>query len=97
MIETEVKILQMMKHDNIVQLFQIYEYSDKIFLVMELYTTINCRVSGGELFDEIMKRGTFQEKDAAMIVHKILNSISYMHGMGIVHRDLKVYIWFYVA
>ena len=46
-------------------------------------------VTGGELFDEIMGRGTFSEKDAACIVQKILLAIQYLHRMGIVHRDLK--------
>ena len=46
-------------------------------------------VTGGELFDEIMGRGTFVEKDAAAIVQKILLAIQYLHRMGIVHRDLK--------
>ena len=48
-----------------------------------------CRVTGGELFDEIMGRGNFVEKDAAVIVQKILFAIQYLHRMGIVHRDLK--------
>lgn len=36
-----------------------------------------------------MKRGTFGERDAAMIVQKILKAVNYLHSMGIVHRDLK--------
>lgn len=82
MVETEVKILKMIKHENIVQLYEMYEFDGKIYLVMEL-------VTGGELFDEIMGRGTFMEKDAACIVQKILLAIQYLHRMGIVHRDLK--------
>jgi calcium/calmodulin-dependent protein kinase I len=54
-----------------------------------VYIFIDIRVTGGELFDEIMKRGTFGERDAALIVKKILNAINYLHSMGIVHRDLK--------
>ncbi|KAJ3301307.1 hypothetical protein HDV03_001056, partial [Kappamyces sp. JEL0829] len=82
MVETEVKILKMIRHQNIVQLYEMYEFDGKIYLVMEL-------VTGGELFDEIMGRGTFGEKDAAKIVQKILLAIQYLHSMGIVHRDLK--------
>lgn len=82
MIETEVKILKMIRHENIVQLYDMYEFDHKIYLVMEL-------VTGGELFDEIMKRGTFSERDAAAIVQKILLAVKYLHQVGIVHRDLK--------
>ena len=47
------------------------------------------RVTGGELFDEIVNRGKYTEVDAAKIVHKILCAVDYLHGMGIAHRDLK--------
>ncbi|KAJ3275641.1 hypothetical protein HDV01_007644 [Terramyces sp. JEL0728] len=83
MIETEVRILKMIKHENIIQLYEMFEFNGKIYLVMEL-------VTGGELFDEITQRGTFNERDAAAIVQKILSAIKYLHEMGIVHRDLKV-------
>lgn len=83
MIETEVSILKRVRHEHIVQLYEMYEIDNKIYLVMEL-------VTGGELFDEIVGRGTFNERDAAKIVHQILGAIEYLHVMGIVHRDLKV-------
>ena len=36
MVETEVKILKMVRHKNIVQLYEMYEFDGKIYLVMEL-------------------------------------------------------------
>jgi calcium/calmodulin-dependent protein kinase I len=36
MIQTEVKILQMVRHEHIVQLFEMYEFDEKMYLVMEL-------------------------------------------------------------
>jgi serine/threonine protein kinase len=47
------------------------------------------RVTGGELFDEIVGRGSIPEKETAAIVEKILLAINYLHENGIVHRDLK--------
>ncbi|KAJ3188308.1 calcium calmodulin-dependent protein kinase type 1G [Gaertneriomyces sp. JEL0708] len=82
MIETEVKILKQVQHENIIQLFEMYETTDRLYLVMEL-------VTGGELFDDIVSRGKYSEVDASRIVHKILLALEYLHTMGIVHRDLK--------
>jgi len=44
---------------------------------------------GGELFDQIIAKGSYSEKDAANIIRQILKAISYMHSNGIAHRDLK--------
>lgn len=48
------------------------------------------RVSGGELFDRIIEKGFYTEKDASKLIQQILNAVKYLHDMGIVHRDLKV-------
>lgn len=45
--------------------------------------------NGGELFDAIIKRGRFEEKDAAMILKQLLSSINYCHRKNVCHRDLK--------
>lgn len=48
------------------------------------------RVSGGELFDRIIEKGFYTEKDASKLIQQILDAVKYLHDMGIVHRDLKV-------
>ena len=45
----EIKILKLVKHPNIVQLFEIIETSKQLYLMMEL-------AEGGELFDYIVAR-----------------------------------------
>ena len=49
-----------------------------------------CRVSGGELFDRIVEKGSYTEQDASGIIKQVLEGVFYLHSMDIVHRDLKV-------
>ncbi len=49
-----------------------------------------CRVSGGELFDRILDKGVYTEKDASSVVKQVLQAVNYLHENSIVHRDLKV-------
>lgn len=46
-------------------------------------------VTGGELFDRIVEKGSYSEKDAADLIKQVLSAVAYMHEEGVVHRDLK--------
>lgn len=69
-------------HPNIVQLFETFEDKSKVYLIMEL-------VTGGELFDRIVEKGSYTEKDASYLIRQVLEAVDYMHEQGVVHRDLK--------
>ncbi|XP_025031131.1 calcium/calmodulin-dependent protein kinase type 1G isoform X2 [Python bivittatus] len=77
-----MEALGSIKHDNIVTLEDIYESTTHYYLVMQL-------VSGGELFDRILERGVYTEKDASIVIQQVLGAVHYLHENGIVHRDLK--------
>ena len=47
------------------------------------------RVTGGELFDRIVEKGSYSERDASDLIRQVLEAVSYLHTLGIVHRDLK--------
>ncbi|XP_077658842.1 calcium/calmodulin-dependent protein kinase type 1G isoform X1 [Urocitellus parryii] len=81
-LENEIAVLKKIKHENIVTLEDIYESSTHYYLVMQL-------VSGGELFDRILERGVYTEKDASLVIQQVLSAVKYLHENGIVHRDLK--------
>lgn len=50
-------------------------------------------MSGGELFDRILERGVYTEKDASIVIQQVLEAVHYLHENGIVHRDLKVFFF----
>lgn len=78
----EVEILSKIKHPNILQLKAVYESENFVYIVTDL-------LSGGELFDRIVERGSFSEKLAAKALNDVLSALAYLHESGIVHRDLK--------
>ncbi|KAK8404721.1 hypothetical protein O3P69_007759 [Scylla paramamosain] len=81
-LENEIKVLRRLRHPNIVQLMDTYEDPEHVYLVIEL-------VTGGELFDRIVEKGSYTEKDAADLIRQVLEAVDYMHEQGVVHRDLK--------
>eukprot|EP01101_Sappina_pedata_P009091 TRINITY_DN5195_c0_g1_i1.p1 TRINITY_DN5195_c0_g1~~TRINITY_DN5195_c0_g1_i1.p1 ORF type:complete len:425 (-),score=193.74 TRINITY_DN5195_c0_g1_i1:216-1460(-) len=78
----EVAIMEKLSHPGIVQLIEVFDEPEVVALVLEL-------VKGGELFDKIVERGFYSEKDAADLIKQILTAVEYMHSNGITHRDLK--------
>ncbi|XP_020636769.3 calcium/calmodulin-dependent protein kinase type IV [Pogona vitticeps] len=79
---TEIGVLLRLSHPNVIKLKEIFETPTEITLILEL-------VTGGELFDRIVERGFYSERDAAHVVKQILEAVSYLHANGVVHRDLK--------
>jgi len=81
-LQTEVEILSQIDHPNIVKLHEIYDEKTRFNMVMELMT-------GGELFDRIVEKEHYSEKEAADTIRPVVDAIRYCHSMGIAHRDLK--------
>ncbi|KAK7116130.1 uncharacterized protein [Littorina saxatilis] len=78
----EIGILLRLYNPYVIRLKEVFETPTQIFLVLEL-------VTGGELFDRIVTRGYYTEKDAARAVCDMLHGVQYLHANGVVHRDLK--------
>lgn len=81
-VHDEVDIMHKIKHPNCVQLHEMFETKKKLYMVMELLT-------GGELFDRIVAKGSYSEKEASELLKCITEAIQYLHSIGVVHRDLK--------
>jgi len=81
-IQREIEIMQIVDHPNVIRLYEIYDEPKKMNLIMEL-------VTGGELFDRIVSKGNYSEKDAAETIKTLSKALGYLHDKNIVHRDLK--------
>lgn len=47
-------------------------------------------LSGGELFDRIVSKTFYNEKEARDLVRTLLWTVKHLHDQNIIHRDLKV-------
>ncbi|KDO32715.1 CAMK/CAMK1 protein kinase [Saprolegnia parasitica CBS 223.65] len=78
----EISILKKMDHPNIMTLYEVFSEPAYYYLVTEI-------MEGGELFDRIVEKTYYTEKEARDLVLILLNAIKYCHDRGVVHRDLK--------
>jgi 5'-AMP-activated protein kinase, catalytic alpha subunit len=78
----EIKILKMLRHPVVVQLYEIIESVNELYLIMEY-------ARGGELFEHIVTHKRVREKDAMRLMRQILSGVEYLHKLRICHRDLK--------
>lgn len=70
------------EHPNVVRIRGTYEDPVFVHLVMEL-------CEGGELFDRIVQRGHYSEREAAKLIKTIVGVVEGCHSLGVMHRDLK--------
>ncbi|KAA3678815.1 calcium/calmodulin-dependent protein kinase I [Paragonimus westermani] len=59
------------------------------FYILPFICLFAFRVTGGELFDRIVQKGSYTERDASSLIRQVLLATEYMHSRGVVHRDLK--------
>ena len=83
-IRREVAILKMVKHKNIALLIDYFERPLELFIVIEY-------VNGPNLFQWLQSKN-FQipEESARKIIFRVAQSLQYLHGLGIIHRDIKL-------
>eukprot|EP00123_Amoebidium_parasiticum_P016944 comp23652_c1_seq1/m.40385 comp23652_c1_seq1/g.40385 ORF comp23652_c1_seq1/g.40385 comp23652_c1_seq1/m.40385 type:complete len:909 (-) comp23652_c1_seq1:101-2827(-) len=77
----EIAILKLVNHPNVIDLLEIYDTPDTLYLVMELCT-------GGEML-ALFKKGPMAEQQAVRLIKQLFQGIAYLHDIGIVHRDIK--------
>jgi 5'-AMP-activated protein kinase, catalytic alpha subunit len=81
-VRREIRILEKIKHPNIVELYEIIETPIAIYMIMEY-------AAGGELFDYIVEKRRLPEPEAAKLFYQLVCGIEYLHKQQVAHRDLK--------
>jgi len=82
LLRNEFHILMDAEHPNIVRMFDIFQDESSFYVVQEL-------MSGGDLYQSITSGREFKESDVSSIIKMAASSLTYLHKMSIVHRDLK--------
>jgi calcium/calmodulin-dependent protein kinase I len=78
----EVDLMRTLNHPNIVQLVDFFESDTDYNLVLEL-------MEGGELFERLIEKEAYTEKEAQEFAISFLRTIKHLHDQDIVHRDIK--------
>eukprot|EP00358_Blepharisma_japonicum_P002185 CAMPEP_0202955304 /NCGR_PEP_ID=MMETSP1395-20130829/51696_1 /ASSEMBLY_ACC=CAM_ASM_000871 /TAXON_ID=5961 /ORGANISM="Blepharisma japonicum, Strain Stock R1072" /LENGTH=484 /DNA_ID=CAMNT_0049671735 /DNA_START=196 /DNA_END=1650 /DNA_ORIENTATION=+ len=78
----ELEILKLADHPNIVKLYEIYEDTKYIHLVMEY-------CSGGDLCDYLIQKEVLTEKEVSALMKQIFSAVNHLHSLKICHRDIK--------
>lgn len=82
-IKREISTLKLLKHPNVVRLYEVLASKTRIYMVLEY-------VNGGELFDKIASKGKLSEADGRKMFQHLIDGVSYCHNKGVFHRDLKL-------
>ena len=81
-VNREVEILKRLRHENVVQLYEIIEDDSFVYVVMEL-------CEGQALFEYIVENKSLDEPTACFFFQQIVYALEHLHKQNIVHRDLK--------
>ncbi|XP_071736142.1 CBL-interacting serine/threonine-protein kinase 20-like [Rutidosis leptorrhynchoides] len=80
-IKREISVMRLVKHPNVVQLYEVMASKNKIYFAMEY-------VKGGELFNKVAK-GRLKEDAARKYFQQLVAAVDFCHSRGVYHRDLK--------
>lgn len=81
-LKDEIQVLRELRHEHIIRLYGVFDEEKFIYLVTE-------RMMGGELFDRIVQKAFYNEKEARDVCKILLEALAYCHSKKVAHRDLK--------
>ena len=75
-VERELAILQLLGHENLIELYAVLQDSKNVYFVTEY-------AAGGELYHILKKKGRLEEEDARNIFGQIASALSWCHARNI--------------
>ena len=79
----EFQMLTKLDNDNVIRVYEFYSTDESFYIVQEL-------AKGGELYDELLSRGKFQEQDVATLMRGILACVEHLAKTHVIHRDINL-------
>ncbi|XP_047055549.1 3-phosphoinositide-dependent protein kinase 2-like isoform X1 [Lolium rigidum] len=81
-VKMERIVLDQLDHPGVIKLFFTFQDTYSLYMALE-----SCE--GGELFDQIVRKGRLPEDDARFYAAEIVDILEYLHSLGLIHRDVK--------
>lgn len=81
-LKREISIMGMLRHKNVLQVYEVMASKSKIYLVLEY-------AKGGELFNKVAQ-GRLKEDVARWVFQQLISAVDFCHSRGVCHRDLKL-------
>ena len=83
LVKQEISILKIVKHKYIVQLYEILETPQHIYIIMEY-------CEGKDMMDFILSKQHLSELESLKFFQQLINALFYLHSQNIAHRDVKI-------
>lgn len=78
----EKEVLMMINHPFFIRLYYTFQDADRLYFVLTY-------AKRGELLDYLHKLSSFDEDCSRFYTAEIVSALEYLHGLGIIHRDMK--------
>ncbi|KAG7320717.1 hypothetical protein KOW79_015132 [Hemibagrus wyckioides] len=78
----EVEIQSHLRHPNILRLYGYFHDSARVYLILEF-------APKGELYGELQRCKTFDEKRSTTYIMELADALYYCHSKKVIHRDIK--------
>lgn len=80
-IKKEIQILKMVKHENIINLLEIIENNNNIYLITDYYQN--------DLISLVIKNKKLSEEKSLYYFSQYVNGLHYLYQSGICHRNIR--------